>query len=147
VFTTPLNLTALTPDLWAVASPLVWEDEAGRIVVPKGFVTDLASIPHVIDWIPILDRTGLSRRPAALHDWCYAGRRQQGKDAADNLLRKALMAEGMSAAGASVYYYGVHWFGGPSWASDARKSSNGRLTSGDFYTGADYLSWRAGTSQ
>ena len=136
MFRTDLELIALDgrPDLWRVAAPLVWSDPSnGTVTVPVGFITDLASIPHMLDWFPNLDRDGLSRRPAALHDALYALGREKGKDFADDLLRAALLAEGMSNVGAFEYWYAVHTFGRPSWDADAAPQNG----SGGFFTPAD----------
>jgi hypothetical protein len=153
MFATSLCLTALTPDLWSIDQPLTWIGDEGPIVVPKGFITDLASIPRVLRNLPLLDVDGLSRRPAALHDWLYAGYRHKGKAFADQTLRAALIAEGMTHAGASIYYYGVHWFGAGGWNFDAMRHpyvnvnqanpTPSNLESFDFVTEADWQAWLA----
>jgi len=137
MFLTELDLIAIDkrPDLWRFGAPLVWTDHGEMITVPQGFITDMASIPHMIDWLPNLDRDGLSRRPAALHDWLYGGDRTRGKDWADNTLRAALKAEGMSNVGAFEYWYAVHKYGRSSWDGD-----NADLRSEHFYTPED---WKA----
>lgn len=127
MFLTDLTLTAESqPDKWRVGASLVWLDKTyGRLEVPAGFVTDLASIPRAFRNLPFLDPNGQSRRPAVLHDWLYgsqAGRRY-GKEFADDFLRAALIAEGATQATARAFYYAVHWFGGSSWRDDARKPS------------------------
>lgn len=146
MFKTDLILAELPQkDLWAIGAPLVFSGSQGTITVPTGFVTDLASIPHIIDWIPFLDRTGASRRPGALHDWLYAGMRSKGKDWCDNLLREALMAEGLSALEASVYYKAVHLFGGSAWEFDGKRHpfavNPANLESCDFITEDDWRAW------
>ncbi|HEY6927438.1 MAG TPA: DUF1353 domain-containing protein [Steroidobacteraceae bacterium] len=120
------------PDMWVVTSPLIWQDaKYGRLVVPMGFRTDLASTPlH-------LGSTGVSRRPAAMHDWLYA-ERSRGKAWADLFLRDALLAEGASQFIAEEFYYGVHLAGDHAWASD-----EGALESRDFDTPEHYALWRA----
>lgn len=137
MFKTDLDLIVIAgrPDLWRFGAALVWEAGGETITVPKGFITDMASIPHALDWIPNLDRDGLSRRPAALHDWLYGGDRTRGKDAADNVLRAALLAEGMGNIGAFEYWYAVSKFGRSSWDGD-----NTDLRSEHFYTPED---WKA----
>ncbi len=40
-----------------------------RIVVPKGFMTDFASIPWVVQWL--VRKHGPHNGPAVLHDWLY----------------------------------------------------------------------------
>lgn len=140
MFKTDLDLIVIAgrPDLWRFGAPLVWEDGAETITVPRGFITDLASIPHLIDWLPDLDPNGLSRRPAALHDWLYGGDRRQGKDFADSTLRRALIAEGMSNVGAFEYWYAVSKFGRAAWEGD-----NLVLRQEHFYTPEDFHAYMA----
>lgn len=140
MFTTDLNLIAIAgrPDFWRFGAPLVWTSGGETIIVPKGYIADLASIPHAVDWLPNLDRDGISRRPSALHDWLYGGDRSRGKDAADNLLRAALVAEGMSSIGAFEYWYAVHTFGRSSWTFD-----NMTLRQEHFYTPEDWSAYLA----
>jgi hypothetical protein len=145
MFKTDLELIEIKdrPDFWHFGAPLVWEDEFnGEIVVPKGFITDMASIPHAIDWLPNLDRDGISRRPAALHDWLYGGDRTRGKIAADIILRAALIAEGMGNIGAFEYWYAVHAFGQSSWDDD-----NANLRQEHFYTPEDWAAYLAALAQ
>lgn len=147
MFKTDLSLTVLTPDLWAVDSPLIYVGSMGTITVPKGVITDLASIPHIIDWIPFLDRTGVSRRAGALHDWAYMGLRAKGKDWCDSLLREALMSDGMGATQAGIYHKGVQWFGASAYAYDGERhpyaTSPSNLEDCDFLTEEDWNAWLA----
>lgn len=141
MFHSELNLIAIDwrPDLWRFAAPLIWSDKTSAdIVVPQGFITDMASIPHLIDWLPNLDRTGLSRRAAALHDWLYGGDRTRGKDFADLTLYTALQSDGMSKVGAWEYYTAVHRFGQSSWDGD-----NQDLRQEHFFTPADFQNYTA----
>jgi hypothetical protein len=140
MFATELELIAIEkrPDLWRFGAPLVWTAGNETITVPKGFITDMASIPHLIDWLPNLDRDGLSRRPAALHDWLYGGDRTRGKDVADNTLMAALLAEGMGNVGAFEYWYAVSKFGRSSWDGD-----NKDLRQENFYTPEDFKAYTA----
>lgn len=142
MFTTDLNLIEVNgaPDLWWFGAPLVWDEPGMRITVPVGFITDLASIPHALDWIPFLDRTGNSRRPAALHDALYALGRVHGKDFADAMLRVALQSEGLSRAQAGIYYQAVHLFGDASYASDA--TAAGDIDPWKFVSPALYAAWK-----
>lgn len=139
MFTSRLTLTAsYTPDLWIFAAPLTWIDPVfGELAVPVGFITDLASIPRALRNLPMLDPNGLSRRPAAMHDWLYA-ERSHGKEFADNFFRAALMSEGATEIEAETFYQAVHQFGSSSWASDA-----GALESRDFDTPELFAAWNA----
>ena len=138
MFLTPLVLIAsATPDLWIFDAELKWSDPVfGRLIAPLGFITDLASIPRALRNLPFLDPDGLSRRPAAMHDWLYA-EQSRGKDFADAFLRAALLSDGASAATANTFYCGVHWFGAESWAGD-----KGALETRDFDTPGHYAAWR-----
>lgn len=119
MFKTQLDLIAEpTPDLWRLGSQLVWIDRTyGQLVAPPGFVTDLASIPRLFRNLPFLDVDGLSRRPAAMHDYLYSSRQgfRLGKDFADQFLRDALLAEGASKATATAFYWGVRIGGASHW--------------------------------
>lgn len=114
MFRTPLILEAGKPDQWIVRRPLVWatrSDKLDAITVPKGFVTDLASVPRFLRDRKAFDVNGASRRAAVLHDYLYATG-LGGKDFADNLFRMALRAEGVGATAAWAFYQAVHLFGG-----------------------------------
>ena len=70
-FHSPLDLRATNPGEWQLLSPLVYTSKAGGVwIVPKGFITDLASIPRAARIL--IDRNGPSRPAATLHDYLYA---------------------------------------------------------------------------
>lgn len=105
-------------DLWVVVQPLVWLDaEFGRIEVPVGMTTDLASIPRALRNLPELDPDGPSRRAAVCHDFLYdrSAGRAHGKDFADRFLRAALVVEGCGDISANLFYQAVRDFGQSSW--------------------------------
>lgn len=133
------------PDLWFLDRALVWTQPGLVVTIPVGFITDDSSIPKLLDWIPFLDRQGLSRRPGLLHDGLYAIGRRRGKPWADAVLRAACLSEGMSAFGAACIYQGVHLFGQTSWDADARAGTLAAVTSGDF-VGADLFAALTGMS-
>ena len=105
MFVTDLELRATSrPDFWAVVSPLVWETPGQRIIVPKGFLTDLASIPKILR--NIFDPDGCSRQPAVMHDWNYRTHTMT-REQCDQLLHDSLLACGESAVAAWCYQKGV----------------------------------------
>lgn len=134
MFTTALTLRAdPRPDLWVVAEPLVWQDERyGRLEVPVGFVTDLASTPFHID------DNGSSRRPAAMHDALYKLMRRLGKDHADQFLYHSILAEGGGHFRAEIYYRAVSWLGRKAWDGDGDP-----VAATDFDSIANFEAWRA----
>lgn len=133
MFSTALTLRAdPRADLWVVAEPLIWQDPTyGKLVVPVGFVTDLASTPFHVD------DNGPSRRPAAMHDALYKLLRRFGKDHADQFLRDAILAEGGGYLRSQIYYRAVSWFGGSAWRGDGAL-----VNSADFDTLANFEAWR-----
>lgn len=123
MFRSPLLLEAShVANQWIVRSPLVWQPAgaAGAIIVPPGFVTDLASVPRFLRDRKAFDVNGASRRPAVLHDFLYATG-VGGKAYADDTFRLALRAEGVGAWNAWTFYQAVHWFGEGPYQEHARQ--------------------------
>lgn len=140
MFLTPLALASdPTPGMWVVSAPLIWhDDDFGRITVPRGFRTDLASYPRILRNLPCFDIAGASRRPATMHDWLYASQRGAlDKGVSDDFLFHSLRAEGVGRFCAWATYQGVNLFGGHAWRGDA-----GALESRDFDTPENYAAWR-----
>ncbi len=132
------------PDLVWLDGPLIWHDPVrGTVTVPLGFISDDASTPKFLDWVPFLDRQGLSRRPGLLHDAAYNLGREKGKDWCDALLRDACLAEGMTLWQAGIYFKGVQWFGASSWAKDAHHDTFGQVTCGNFIDEMHFDAWKA----
>lgn len=113
MFKTALDLRADAPGRWVLLSPLVWEDDA-KVEVPTGFVTDLASVPR--PFRNILDINGRSRRAAVLHDFLYTEQKRSRAEC-DSIFRKALIAEGVSAAARWLYWSGVRVGGWVAWGN------------------------------
>jgi hypothetical protein len=129
MFKTTLVLAAdSVPDIWYVVEPLVWDDKTyGRLVVPVGFRTDLASTPlHV-------DDNGPSRRPAVVHDALYNIGQRLGKVFADQFLRDAILAEGGGRMRSQTYYRAVQWFGGFAWRAAGAQPGASHFTTAGAY--------------
>ena len=93
-FHSPLDLRATNPGEWQLLSPLVYTSKAGGVwIVPKGFITDLASIPRAARIL--IDRNGPSRPAATLHDYLYATGAVSRAEA-DSLFLEALEAASVS---------------------------------------------------
>jgi hypothetical protein len=137
MFSTELEIESLDerPDYWTLTAPLEWRDGNCTITVPAGFVTDLASIPAALR--SVLDVNGRSRRAAVLHDWLYASQLTT-RAVADDILRVALVADGMSSAGARVYWLGVRAGGACAWSEHQKKGLFSCFTSV-----AAYRAWLA----
>ena len=113
-FSTPLDLRATNPGEWQLLSPLVYTSIAGDIyIVPTGMITDLASIPKLLR--PAIDRNGLSRPAAVLHDYLYLIGSLSRKQS-DELFLEALLSCGVSSLVAKGMYWSVRAFGGGRYA-------------------------------
>lgn len=113
-FSTPLDLRATNPGEWQLLSPLVYTSSVGDIyIVPVGMITDLASIPKLLR--PAIDRNGLSRPAAVLHDYLYLIGSLSRKQA-DELFLEALLSCGVSSFVAKGMYWSVRVFGGGRYA-------------------------------
>jgi hypothetical protein len=104
---------------------------SGSVVrVPRGFVTDFASIPDIARIL--IDRFGPSLEPATVHDWLYTigagetdGERQTFRAEADDIFLDALSDNGAGRATGWVMYAAVRLFGsGP---YDTSREWTGRL--------------------
>lgn len=94
-----------------------------RIVVPKGFVTDFASIPQLF-WTLGLSPYGQYSRAAIVHDYLYW---TQGctREQADNLLVIAMKESNVGGFDEFVVHRGVADWGGGPWNTNALERSAG----------------------
>lgn len=110
MFTTPLVTRGHPAGLFRLEKPLVWQESLGRIVVPTGFTTDLASLPASLQGA--FKKVGRSMRPAVLHDYLYRNQPVPRREA-DAIFLRALYAEGVR--GARLYWLGVRLGGRQVW--------------------------------
>lgn len=123
-FSGPLDLRAYEPGEWVVLSPVTYRPRTGQsIMIPAGFVTDLASIPALLR--PVFDRMDASRLPAVLHDWLYCAQTTSRSDA-DSLFLEALERAGVGFVRRWAMYAGVRAGG---WLYWSRRDG---LTADDF---------------
>ncbi len=87
------------------------------VTVPRGFISDLASIPR----LPIiyLLLNGIADQAGVIHDWLYSTGLVP-RDKADAVLREACLVLGVSAWKAAIIHAGVSWFGGSHYGADYR---------------------------
>lgn len=122
-------------DFWVVLDDLGWRTPTEWIVVPRGFITDLASIPKPLR--NLFDPNGKSRKPAVLHDWIYRTH-EFTKAQCDQLLYDALIACGESKVVAWMYKAGVA-IGGASAYNDHPMG----VQPYDFASPDFYAAWKA----
>jgi len=106
-FTTRCRLDTYKPGEWVLCNDLKFLTPGGTTVtVPRGFITDLASIPRLVQLLPGFDVNGASRKPAVLHDYLYCVQLYT-RSICDELFYHALLAEGVQPLTARLFYRGV----------------------------------------
>lgn len=85
--------------------------EVNGFVIPKGFVTDFASVPKSM-W-NILPPLGLHNEGALLHDYLYDNRIGTRKQA-DDIFLNVMLSSGVKTHVAWIMYLGVR-IGGRKW--------------------------------
>lgn len=94
-----LELAAL-PDgtFWTTRADITYTGHSDTWTIPRGFHTDLASVPLALTWLA--PRYGTYTRAAVLHDWLcrLADDGEIGRADADGVLRRVLGELGVSNA-------------------------------------------------
>lgn len=121
-FLTELVTTPVRERTWKVREPLVCETPYGRIVVPKGFETDGASVPRML-WRLFPPFDGDYDAAAVLHDYAYRNGTKLvlDRDEADQLLLQGMVATDTAVWKRTLIYYGVRLGGGWAWAYDRQR--------------------------
>jgi len=110
----------------------------GLIVVPAGFITDLASIPRLF-W-NILPPFGKYTAGAVIHDYLYRTR-LVSRALADRTLLTGMKLGRVPFWQRLVIYWNVRIFGGFAWRDDARHLPKPTVRdSGEPYRGHHYMS-------
>lgn len=107
----------LTPDdaghNWTLREAFIYDSSVGPITVPKGFVTDFASVPRVF-W-NILPPFGRYGKAAVVHDYLYRTQGYASKPVADAIFLEAMKALGVPTLLRYTMFYAVRLFGGRSY--------------------------------
>lgn len=113
---------------YVVFKTFSWEPDAthtnfsGRIVVPKGFVTSLDSIPSYA-W-SLMPASGRYGSAVVLHDWLYWDQ-ALSRETADGIFDIALQELGMSRVPRKLIWTAVRTFGSGAWDQIAREKFAG----------------------
>lgn len=94
------------------------------VVVPVGFVTDLASIPRVF-W-SLLPTDGAYTFPAIIHDYLYWTQKYP-RDTADSVFRYGMDDMKVSSAVALAIYTAVRVGGKSAWVNNAKLKQAGEM--------------------
>ena len=94
--------------LWILEMPLEYISTLANVTVPKGFITDFASVPH----IPFVydNLANIAQRAAVVHDYLYS----MGvvpRDVADKVLLEAMEISGVPWLKRRAIYLGVRMGG------------------------------------
>jgi len=113
-----LSRLVLTPsggrgDLWRLTEPLIYQGADDTFTVPRGFETDLASVPRLF-WA-LFPPHGAWTLAAVVHDFLYVTGQVSRKDA-DGVFLRIMVASGTKLWRAAVMYRMVRWFGRGIWA-------------------------------
>jgi hypothetical protein len=110
-FHTPLIVEKLDDcENWKVASEFQYTTASGKIIViPKGFITDFASIPRGL-W-NIFPPTGKYGKAAVVHDFLYRMTKMDRKEA-DEIFLAAMEDLGVNVVTRKIIYRAVRVFGG-----------------------------------
>ncbi|HEX9446379.1 MAG TPA: DUF1353 domain-containing protein [Dongiaceae bacterium] len=92
------------------------------ITVPRGFVTDFASIPQPL-W-SILSPHGRYSRAAIVHDYLYWSQ-SCTRDQADNLFMIAMQESGVADSDRTAIYQAVSWAGEDAWDANRAERAQG----------------------
>ncbi len=96
---------------YTTCEPMKVKIDGKKLIVPKNFQTDLASIPRLL-WPIFAPQYSGFVAPAILHDYLYRCNRAANRLYADEVLYSALITEDVTAFTASKFYMAVRLFGG-----------------------------------
>jgi uncharacterized protein DUF1353 len=116
---------------WMLQSPQIREIGKNSpyrvIVVPRGFVTDFASIPKPLQVLrgvlPTTDRFGTA---ALIHDYLY-WRQDCTREQSDNIMEIAMMETGIPLLERKIIREGVRQFGQSAWDANRRARQSGLI--------------------
>jgi hypothetical protein len=119
MFKTKLKIEAVPrEDAYLLTSRLSYITSLGdRIIVPKHFKTNFASVPRLAKFY-IDDDDWQIRAPSVVHDYLYSAESADlgfTRKQADEVLLEAMMGLGMRKTKALLIYFVLRLFGGPNY--------------------------------
>ncbi len=100
-------------ETWTLTEALIYQsDLVGRVIVPVGTVTDLASIPDFAQ--NLISKVGPWDRPAVIHDTLYT-LGTHDRATCDKVLLEAMVADGVGVFKRNIIYYAVRLGGWKAW--------------------------------
>jgi len=122
-FTTKLVLEYLPKrNLWKTRRELIYfvgeEYSEDRIVVPRGFLTDLASVPWPASML--IPKSGRFNSAAVLHDWLYTEQKRSRLEC-DNIFLEAMQVLEVNWFKRNIMHRAVRMWGWIPWRNKAYK--------------------------
>ena len=115
-FTQPLTVTKVGNRLWEIDRSFRYyvgkEDSDFYIDIPKGFMTDFASVPRIF-WI-IFPPDGKYTQAAVVHDFLYLKQHLDSRKEADDIFLEAMKVLEVPKFKRMAIYTAVRLFG-PRW--------------------------------
>lgn len=119
----PANPPSIAPfgdgEMWVLTKSLSYRigTSQDKIIIPRGFVTDLASVPPIF-W-SVLPKTGKYMSAAILHDFLYADQRCS-KEEADTILKVEMDIFGVPELQRLSIFKAVDKFGWNAWIENSK---------------------------
>lgn len=111
------KLLPIGDNQWEVVEDFIYQLNDFQIIVPKGFITDLASVPKIL-W-GLCPPHGKHTTAAVVHDYLYSEYNEYGinRTLADKIFLRIMKEYHVSYIIRNIMYRGVRMFGEPFWKS------------------------------
>lgn len=115
----PVNVEILpTRNLvFRLNAPITHKSKYGKFTIPKGFITDLASIPR---FLPLELQTGDLAPAVILHDYLY-GTQPVTREIADKIFYEAALDLKVKQGKVDIFYFFIRMFGWIAWRKNSKK--------------------------
>ena len=122
-----LDVRRFKDPFWIMLDKIAWKPEPGHeslpeVTVPKGFVTDLASIPPI--FFSVLRPDGEYAYAAIIHDYLY-WTQTLPREEADMVFKLAMEDFKVNSAIAFLIHKAVRWGGQSAWDDNAEEKASG----------------------
>jgi hypothetical protein len=122
----PLKVQRFVEPIYLVLEPTSWSSNTTvslpSVTVPRGFVTDFASVPRLF-W-SLVPPDGAYAHAAVVHDYLYWAQTTK-RTVADEIFLRAMNDLKVSPVIASGIHSAVNAFGASAWDSNARLAASG----------------------
>ncbi len=95
---------------WELTADLAYQGDTDCFTVPRGFVTDFATVPDFLVWA--MNKTGPYTRAAVVHDWLIVSEIPDGRVTSrdtDGIFRRIMREEGVKLPKRWIMWAAVRW--------------------------------------